>query len=395
MIINFLESKKLNSKFEVSFSYRWTLAYKKGLEKRTSRHNHIYPLKLPIANASKPKSDRRDFLGFRSVRYFWYLVSFPIIFVVNIILLRNLFKRITPDILHINNGGYPGATSCRAAVIAGRLSNVNKITFVVNNMATDYHNPYRWLDIVIDFFISKNVTKFITGSIEAKNRLVQVLKLDSRNVINIPNGVNSRNPTESKMQIRKRLGVNDQVELIFGMVGVMEYRKGHHQLLEAIQQLIMQTEINQSKFVILIEGSGGISNSLKDFVNINNLSTVVKFIGAEDEIFNFYELIDVLIYPAIVDEDFPNVISEAMSMRKPVVSSNVAGANLQILPGVSGVLIPRNSKNHLTKAIQEIIENPEVAKIMGTESLKRYKENFTAEIAVDRYIEFFDTVLGT
>ena len=39
-----------------------------------------------------------------------------------------------PDIVHINNGGYPGSDSCRIMAIASGLLKVKKILFVVNKL---------------------------------------------------------------------------------------------------------------------------------------------------------------------------------------------------------------------------------------------------------------------
>ena len=82
-------------------------------------------------------------------------------------LLYKRFNKLNIDILHVNNGGYPAAFTAYSAVIAARLSGVNKIIYVVNNIAQNYTNPLRWLDKIIDIYIKNKVSFFVTGSINA------------------------------------------------------------------------------------------------------------------------------------------------------------------------------------------------------------------------------------
>ena len=42
-----------------------------------------------------------------------------------------LLFRERPDIVHINNGGYPGADSCRIMAITSRLFSIKKIVFTI------------------------------------------------------------------------------------------------------------------------------------------------------------------------------------------------------------------------------------------------------------------------
>ena len=86
----------------------------------------------------------------------------------------------SPDVLHINNGGYPAALSARAAAIAGRLAGVDKIIMVVNNMAVDYHRLSRRFDYPFDRLVVRSVDRFITGSEAASRRLSAVLWLRSK-----------------------------------------------------------------------------------------------------------------------------------------------------------------------------------------------------------------------
>lgn len=108
----------------------------------------------------------------------------------------------------------------------------------------------------------------------------------------------------------------------------------------------------------------------------------MSLIGVESQIFNFISLIDVLIYPSVQDEDFPNVISESMALSKAVISTKVSGATDQIVDGQTGILVERTSKQQLVEAIERLTSNPVLRKSMGANGRLGYLNNYTTELAL-------------
>jgi glycosyltransferase involved in cell wall biosynthesis len=86
------------------------------------------------------------------------------------------------------------------------------------------------------------------------------------------------------------------------------------------------------------------------------LSKYVKFIGSEEHIVDFMKILDILVLPSINSEDFPNVILEAMALKKPVIASNIAGTKEQILHNKTGLLVKPADFRSLSKAMQLFIE---------------------------------------
>lgn len=379
--------------FQFSVSYRKSEVYEFGFQSRVSSEVTRYPLHLPTFNMAKRSSGRSQALPFRAFRFLFHLLEYmPLSFLV-FWRMFYLFKKLKPDLLHINNGGFPGAYSCRVAVLAARLSGVRKIIFVVNNMALPYSSPYRWLDFLLDRLIVRGVDKFIVGSVVAKKKLSNVLKLEFDKVQNIPNGVAVRNLSTNPEEALSRYKLADFKGTIFGVVGLMVPRKGHMYLLETLKIIRQQNSVIENDIHVLIEGSGDLERDLRLFVSENDLSSIVTFIGAESNIFDFFYSIDCLIYPSIVDEDFPNVISEAMAMGKPVISTNVAGASEQIINGISGILVPRGSTLDLSRAILELANDRTIGLAMGKRALERYTALFTQEIAVAHYLNLYNALV--
>lgn len=318
------------------------------------------------------------------------LTSLPIL-AYGIWVLYKLFARIRPDILHINNGGYPAALSARAAAIAAKLAGVPQVVMVVNNLAADYRRPSRWKGYPLDRMVVRSVNKFVTGSAAAASRLEKVLRLDERQCLPIQNGIALRQTTETREETRKRLGLEKFDGVIYGVVALMIPRKGHRVLLESMVKLLGTAHANNIK--ILIEGDGQLRGELQAFVADNHLSNHCVFIGDEKNVMNFMALLDVLILPSIDEEDFPNVILEAMGMGKPVIASRLAGTPEQVVDGETGLLVAPRDVDQLAAAISRLGLDEQLRMQMGQAGLRRFQERFTAEVAVRKYVSLYQSLI--
>jgi len=189
MLSSILNSDLISRSYEISFSYRNSKLYQNEFQKKILKKNiHVYPLLIPEWEYFSKFTKFNP----RLISNMFRILLMPIFFIptaiYEIILLFFLFKKINPKILHINNGGYPGAFSCRMAAIAGKIAKVPKILMVVNNLIIDYKYFYRRLQYPIDRIVINSVDCFITGSKAASRRLQKVFKLRNNLFKNIPNG---------------------------------------------------------------------------------------------------------------------------------------------------------------------------------------------------------------
>ena len=393
MLANFFNAEAFRQKHKVSFSYVYSKLYEQGLNRRVHLELPIYTLKfLVLTDYDKlpkwlPLLIRRVFMaGFR------LLSNIPLL-IYQVFVLFHLFKKINPDILHINNGGYPAARSAIAAAIAAKYAGVPKVLMVVNNMAVGYRHYSRWLDYPIDRLVVRCVDVFITGSHVAGAKLQTVLKLPVHQLKTIHNGIILRDLTCSVTQTKQRLGLGEFKGVIFGVVALLIPRKGHQVLLDAVLKLTTDKKLLGQEFKILIEGSGPLQTALLDFVAINNLSSWVKFVGDEANVVDFMSALDVFILPSVQDEDFPNVISEAMALGKPVIASRLAGIPEQVLDGATGLLTEPRNVEQLAIAILKLIDNVEMRSSMGSAALARFNTHFTSPIALNNYNNLYGKLI--
>lgn len=395
MLVNFFQSKELKQLAKLSFSFRNSQAYAAGLSKRLKSDVPLYPVSFPDLSSASPIAEIIPISVRRYLMAITRLVMYLPLLTYECIILFVLFKRLSPDVLHINNGGYPAALSSRAAAIAGYLARVPCIVMVVNNMASDYRHYARWIDFPVDRFVVKAVNTFITGSDAASNQLKKVLTLPDFKLSKIHNGITLRAGTESILETRNRFGLGRFEGVVFGVVALLIQRKGHLYLLEAVSKLVIAKVESRCNFVVLIEGSGPLQEELAAFVQQNNISAHIKFVGDEKNVVDFMNALDVLVLPSIQDEDFPNVVIEAMALGKPVISSRIAGTPEQVDHGVTGLLVEPRNAEQLSAAMLDLMHDSELRNRMGSAAALRFERQFTSNKAVTNYIKLYNKLMGS
>ncbi len=377
---------KIRDKFELSFSYGYSKEYEDGLNNRVKTYIKKYPL-----NNTSP---RWNVYGPKILRYFLGAIGKLleyVYFINNIFKIYKVIKKENPDIIHINNGGYPGAYSCSAAVFAAKLAGKDKIIYMVNNIAFPRSSITRKLDFWIDRFVSKSVSRFVTGSNYAGEKLRSVLKFDNAQYIRIPNTIFLRSNDESQEETRKRLGIGSN-DILIGNVALYEERKGQKYLIEAFNELSKELgEVLNIRLVL--EGRGPMKCELMELVESYSLNSKVLLIE-EKNIYNLYNCLDLFVLSSITYEDFPSVILEVMSLGKPVIGTNLAGIPEQIENSRNGYIVEPQDVGQLKEAMKRIVSDKDLREQMGRKSREIFDVNFKEDMIIDKYINLYESLLG-
>lgn len=387
MLVNFFTSNELTNKFDLTFSFRDTQEYKEGFYNRVKPNFKCFALGLPYISSYGFIQKLENFLlGKLIVKLIRIITNIPFT-IYDVYLLKKIFSKINPDIIHINSGGYPPTMSAKSAVIAAKLSGIKKKILVVNNLAENYNSISRILDYPMDKYICKHVNYFITASKAAKNKLKEVLSLDDKKIFNIYNGIKLRDHSESFNETRNRLNLNYSEGAVFGIVALLIPRKGHKILINAINEIQKRKVKN---FIVLIEGKGPLREELEKELKIRGLTKFCKFVGVENNVINFISALDYLILPSIKNEDFPNVILEAMALGKIVIASNLSGISEQITDKETGFLFKIGDYKKLAEIMINLMNRKYDTLKMKNNSKKRYKTSFTNTISVKNYIKLYE-----
>lgn len=138
-------------------------------------------------------------------------------------------------------------------------------------------------------------------------------------------------------------------------VGRLCEQKGQLLLLEAVKQLAAQGE--ECKLTLV--GDGPLRPEIESLIKQYGLEQQVTITGwaSGAEVQKYIINSRALILPSFA-EGLPVVIMEAFALKRPVISSYVAGIPELVKPGVNGWLVPSGSVQALCEVMREVLQLP-------------------------------------
>ncbi len=171
-------------------------------------------------------------------------------------------------------------------------------------------------------------------------------------------------------------------KIIFS-AGRLSEQKGFPYLIEAAAILAEK----RRDLVFVIAGEGRLENELKNLVKSAGLEESFVFEGFIADIFPYLKGCDLFVLASLF-EGMPNVVMEAMAMKKPVVATDVNGARELMSDGKTGLIVPPKNPAALAAAITEIIDNAEMLAEFGNAGYERVKQKFTIKAMADNLDEY-------
>jgi len=222
-----------------------------------------------------------------------------------------------------------------------------------------------------------------------KKHLIEYFKIDQKKIKVIYNFIDPRgvSVTIQKSDLKKELGIDD-MSTIIGFVGRFSIReKGVDNLLESFKKLNIS---NSANTVLLLIGDGEDKKYINDFINTKNRNVLV--LPPKENIFDYYNIIDIVVLPSRV-EPFGNVTIEAGLMKKAFIGSNVDGIAEVIENNVNGLLVEAGKPDELAKAIEYLLDNESVAKELGENLYKKVISEFNAEKIIPQYEALYNDIV--
>ena len=132
-------------------------------------------------------------------------------------------------------------------------------------------------------------------------------------------------------------------------------RKGQLLLIEAAQRLAARGV----DFELVLAGDGEMRAEIEALIARHNLQAQVRITGwiSSDQVRDEILAARALVLPSFA-EGLPVVIMEAMALRRPVISTFVAGIPELVQPGEHGWLVPAGDVEALAEAMQACLDAP-------------------------------------
>ena len=167
-------------------------------------------------------------------------------------------------------------------------------------------------------------------------------------------------------------------------VGRLEDQKDHLTLLKAIK--IVNERI---KVKLLIIGNGKNQDELNKYINENNLNSAVKILNDIHNPFPYLCRSDLFILSSLF-EGLPNVLLEAITLKKFVISTNCStGPSEILLNGKGGILVPIKNYKKMAENIIYCHRNKKILKKKTIYANKKL-DRFDLKNNLNNYLKIFE-----
>jgi len=305
------------------------------------------------------------------------LLIYPWIYLYSYVYLYFFIKKCNPTHLLVCNGGHPGATLSRIAIISSFFLPKSKKIYSFHSIPMPY------------FTLTKPIQKFEDRLIDSSSIALGV----SQNICNslvklrsfkqaprfIYNGIASINTSHKKTE-------TNRLKILH--VGYFDDNKNQPLLVEAFAQLQNDgySDIELTLIGEILDQN--IYNKVKDILKKYNCEGKVNLLPFTNDIQNLYNSHDLFILPSKV-EGFGLVLLEAMRSRIPVIGSSIGGIPEIISPGVNGYIFDLNEPEELKSYILKFYQNPKLIQSMGQASYEIFKEKFSLQKMLNQYEDLF------
>jgi colanic acid/amylovoran biosynthesis glycosyltransferase len=173
-------------------------------------------------------------------------------------------------------------------------------------------------------------------------------------------------------------------------VGRLSEAKGHMLLLDAASNLARKG----IKLELVFAGDGDMRAKLEALILQRNLEGLVRITGwiSADQVREEILAARALVLPSFA-EGLPVVIMEALALRRPVLTTYVAGIPELVRPGKEGWLFPAGDVEALVAALEEFLATPaEMLEAMAEAGHQRVLERHSADIEAAKLARLFHSV---
>jgi len=378
-------SSRLNKKFQVTVlaphdkGLKWREKIK-GLEVR--RFVYFFPYSLQ-------QLAYRGGIPYNLKTSFWAKIQVPFFFFSELVAAIRIIKREKIDIIQSH-----------WLLPQGLVGAICQKYYHVNHVATIHSSEITLLKKIpfgrkITEFIFKNSEQLVSVSHHRFKEISsfispKVSDISRKKVSFIPMGINLKAfKFKTDQGIKRKLGIKGDSPVVL-FIGRLVEVKGCEYLIKAFKFFLKKA----SDARLIIVGSGFLAGELIELTQKLGINRRVNFIGFVDhkEIYNYYQLADMVVFPSIVDpsgyqEGIPVVLLEAMACGKLVIATDIKGVTEIISDGSNGYLTkPKDYKGMAEKMIS-IIDSDQTK--VRSEALKD-AQKFDWERIAQEYIRVLE-----
>lgn len=296
--------------------------------------------------------------------------------------LRRLIRQVQPDVVH---------TALFSADVVGRLAAWRTGTPVVSSLVnTPYDgarlgdpNVHRWklrvvqtVDAITARLLTDRLHAVSTGVAEANS---EALHYPLDRITTVQRGRSRADlghwSPERRTRVRDQLGVAENTPVVLA-VGRQEFQKAHVDLVRAAELLLADFPDLR---VVLAGPEGNASSLLRSTLrSIPALQGALSILGHRDDIADLMVAADVLAISSHW-EGTAGAALEALALRCPVVSTDLAGLRGVLSANETAVLVPPAAPARLADGLRRVLTEPGLADRLRDAGTAAFEARFTLD----------------
>jgi len=193
-----------------------------------------------------------------------------------------------------------------------------------------------------------------------------------------------KQPIRSREEVRRELGVGDEVLILHS--SNLRPMKRVDMLLETVARIQPR-----EKFKLLILAGADFKPFMDDVSRLGLADSIVVRENVLD-IEEYLQAADLSLYTS-ESESFCLSILEAMFFGCPSVATNVGGIPEVVENGVDGLLVPFGDVDGLALEVQRLVDDVDKRKKLGAAALANARKRFSADAIIPQYEELYWALL--
>jgi glycosyltransferase involved in cell wall biosynthesis len=180
-------------------------------------------------------------------------------------------------------------------------------------------------------------------------------------------------------------------EVVFAFIGRLLYDKGIQEFVDAARAVKVK-EKNTRFWLVGDPDPENPSSVNRETLQSWIAGGLVEHFKFTNDVRPFIAASHCIVMPSY-REGLPKILLEAMSMAKPIITTDVPGCRETIRNSKNGLLVPVKSSEGLVQAMSELIKmSPEAISDMGNSGRNLVLEKFTEEKVAQQYINILKEI---
>jgi glycosyltransferase involved in cell wall biosynthesis len=193
----------------------------------------------------------------------------------------------------------------------------------------------------------------------------------------IPNASHEPVPSRAPGVVREELGLGEDDVVVLLPAALRPEKRA-----DVFVDALALARRRDARVRGVVAGGGPLLRDIRE--RARSADGAVLVLGERSDIADLMSAVDVVCLSSDV-EGIPLAALEAMALGRPLVATAVGGLRELVVPGRTGLLVPRDDPGALSRAVLELAHDPALRSRLGDEGRDRFRRGYHADQMIERY----------